>query len=194
MATPTVLPGLEPAWWLRDADDGERAPALAAPLDVDVANVGGGYTGLWTALQLRERDPELRVAVLEAQFCGWGPSGRNGGFCHGYWSYLPSLRPLFGDVAAIELCRTGDRIVPGIRAFLERRGEDAWLREGGMLPVATTPRQDAAVEEQIAAARILDLDHLGPHAGQKRSRIRPGDEPGEVEDADAAKGVLSHES
>jgi glycine/D-amino acid oxidase-like deaminating enzyme len=122
-------------------------------LDADVAIVGGGYTGLWTALALRERDPELRVAVLEAEFCGYGPSGRNGGFCHGYWSYLPTLRALFGDAAALQLCRAGDRIVPGIRAFLAARGEDAWLREAGMLQVSTTPRQDGAVEQQLAAAR-----------------------------------------
>jgi glycine/D-amino acid oxidase-like deaminating enzyme len=171
MATPTVLPGLEPAWWLRDADDGERSPSPAAPLDVDVAIVGGGYTGLWTALELRRRDPELRVAVLEAAFCGWGPSGRNGGFCHGYWSYLAGLRDLFGDEHALELCEIGDRIVPGIRAFLEAHGEDAWLREGGMLQASTTPSQDAAVELAIAAARELG------HPDEARRRDDPGISP-----------------
>ncbi|HEY6030272.1 MAG TPA: FAD-dependent oxidoreductase, partial [Gaiellaceae bacterium] len=79
MPQPSVLPGPEPAWWLRDADDGDRSPPLERALEADVAIVGGGYTGLWTALALRERDPALRVAVLEAEFCGWGPSGRNGG-------------------------------------------------------------------------------------------------------------------
>jgi glycine/D-amino acid oxidase-like deaminating enzyme len=150
---PSVAPGHEPAWWLRDADDGERSAPLGADLDVDVAIVGGGFTGLWTALALRAEG--VRVALVEAEFCGWGPSGRNGGFCHGYWSYLPTLRELFGDAAALELCRAGDLIVPGIRAFLAARGEDAWLREGGMLQVSTTPRQDDAVEEQLAAARAL---------------------------------------
>ena len=151
----TVLPGTEPAWWLRDADDGERSAPLARDTDTDVAIVGGGYTGLWTALALRERDPGLRVTLLESEFCGFGPSGRHGGFCHGYWSYLATLRRLFGEEPALELCRAGDLIVPGIRAFLEERGEDAWLREAGMLQVATTPQQDAAVEAQIAAARAV---------------------------------------
>jgi glycine/D-amino acid oxidase-like deaminating enzyme len=150
-----MLPGREPAWWLQDADDGDRSPALAGDLDVDVAIAGGGFTGLWTALALREADPTLRVAVFEAEFCGFGPSGRNGGFCHGYWSYLPTLRELFGDAQALELCAAGDRIVPGIRAFLEARGEDAWLREGGMILGSTTPQQDAAVEGQLAAARAV---------------------------------------
>jgi glycine/D-amino acid oxidase-like deaminating enzyme len=152
---PSVLPGREPAWWLRDADDGDRSPPLEHALECDVAIVGGGFTGLWTALALAECEPSLHVALLEAEFCGWGPSGRNGGFCHGYWSYLPTLRELFGDEAALALCAAGDRIVPGIRAFLERRGDDAWLTEAGMLKVSTIPEHDAAVDGAVAAAREL---------------------------------------
>src|SRR5579884_3706871 len=171
MPRPTVLPGAEPAWWLRDADDGERSPALDRDLDVDVAIVGGGFTGLWTALALRERAPGLHVALLEAEFCGFGPSGRNGGFCHGYWSYLPTLRALFGDAAALELCRAGDLIVPGIRAFLAARGEDAWLRERGLLQVSTTPRQDAAVQAQLDAA------HEVGRPGEATAVDRPGISP-----------------
>ena len=112
---PTILPGAEPAWWLRDADDGDRSPGLDRDLDVDVAIVGGGFTGLWTALALRALPEPPRVALLEAEFCGWGPSGRHGGFCHGDWSYLPTLRDLFGDEAALRLIAAGDRIIPGIR-------------------------------------------------------------------------------
>jgi glycine/D-amino acid oxidase-like deaminating enzyme len=93
--------------------------------------------------------------VLEAEHCGHGPSGRNGGFVHGYWSYLPTLRELFGDERALELCAAGDGIVPGIRAFLAERGEDAWLREGGMLKVATTPAQEPDVDRAVAAAAAV---------------------------------------
>jgi glycine/D-amino acid oxidase-like deaminating enzyme len=168
---PTVQPGSEPAWWLREADDGERSPAVDGPIDADVAIVGGGYTGLWAALALRERDPDRRVALFEAQFCGFGPSGRNGGFCHGYWSSLPELRGLFGDEAALRLCEAGGEIVPAIRAFLETRGEDAWLREGGLLKVATTPRQDAGIAEAVAAARALG------RADEAVERDRPGISP-----------------
>jgi glycine/D-amino acid oxidase-like deaminating enzyme len=168
---PSVLPGAAPAWWLQDADDGERSAPLAADLDVDVAIVGGGFTGLWTALALRAQDDPPRVALLEAEFCGQGPSGRNGGFCHGYWSYLPTLRDLFGDAAALELCRAGDRIVPGIRDFLAERGEDAWVREGGMLQVSTLPSQDAAVDEHVAAAREVG------HPEEAVLREEPGISP-----------------
>ena len=75
------------------------SPPLDGAIDVDVAVVGGGYTGLWTALALREREPSLAVALLEAREIGDGPSGRNGGFLHGYWSSLPTLRRVLGDGA-----------------------------------------------------------------------------------------------
>ena len=166
---PTVLPGSEPAWWLRDADDGDRSPALDRDLDVDVAIVGGGFTGLWTALALRALpEPPTRVALLEAEFCGWGPSGRNGGFCHGYWSYLPTLCDLFGDEAALRLCAAGDRIIPGIRVFLAERGEDAWFKEDGLLEVSTAEAQDPEIDGQVAAARAVG------HAEEaERSESRP---------------------
>src|SRR4029453_19359535 len=113
------------------------------------------YTGLWTALTLKEREPDLDVVVLEGDECGLGPSGRNGGFVHGYWSYLPRLRESFGDEAALAVAHAGDRIVPGIRDFCERHGADVWLREAGMLRVSAAPAQDGAVGDEIQAAREL---------------------------------------
>jgi glycine/D-amino acid oxidase-like deaminating enzyme len=169
--SPTVVPGGEPAWWLRDADDGDRSPALDRDLAVDVAIVGGGFTGLWTALALRALPEPPRVALLEAEFCGWGPSGRNGGFCHGYWSYLPTLRDLFGDAAALRLCAAGDQIIPGIRTFLAQRGEDAWLREDGLLEVSTAASQDREIDGQVAAAREVG------HPEQAELREAPGISP-----------------
>ncbi|MEI6451452.1 MAG: FAD-dependent oxidoreductase, partial [Actinomycetes bacterium] len=69
--------------WL-DGVPGELAPrpSLPGPIDLDVAIVGAGYTGLWTAYYLKKADPTLRVAVLEKEIAGFGASGRNGGWCH----------------------------------------------------------------------------------------------------------------
>ena len=153
----TVRPAL-PAWWLEQAlaaEEPRPAPPLAGDLDVDVAIVGGGYTGLWTALALRERAPELRVALLEAEICGAGPSGRNGGFIHGYWASLASLRGLLGDAGALQLAEAAEQIVPGVRAFAESRGEDVWLREGGMLMVSAAPAQDARIVRAVEAAAAV---------------------------------------
>jgi len=143
--------------------------------------VGGGYTGLWTALALVERDPGLRVVVLEAEECGLGPSGRNGGFVHGYWSHLPRLRERFGGEEALAVARAADAIVPAIREFCERRGEDVWLREGGLVRVSATPAQDEVVERQVDAARELGvpeeaapLDADGLAARIRSPRFRKG--------------------
>jgi glycine/D-amino acid oxidase-like deaminating enzyme len=145
-----------PSWWLEDAlrreGDPAPAPSLAGDETADVAIVGGGYTGLWTALALRERAPELRVSLLEAEICGDGPSGRNGGFVHGYWASLASILPVLGEERALELAQAGERIIPGIRAWAESRGEDVWLREAGMLEVSAAPAQDSSVESAAAAA------------------------------------------
>jgi glycine/D-amino acid oxidase-like deaminating enzyme len=153
------LPG-PTSWWLEEARqhrDDEAAPPLTGAIDVDIAVVGAGYTGLWTALALREREPGLHVAVLEARRIGDGPSGRNGGFLHGYWSSLPSLRAAVGDAGALAVARASSGIVPAVRSLLDRRGEDVWLREGGLLKVAATEAEEAAVQRSLDAARELGV-------------------------------------
>ncbi len=127
------------------------APALEGDLTADVCIVGGGYTGLWTALTLKGREPSAEVVVLEAETCGAGPSGRNGGFLHGYWASAAETRVTLGDEGARELARAGERIIPAVRAL----GADVWLRESGMLLVSTAPAQDAAVDAAVEAAAAL---------------------------------------
>ena len=131
-----------------EAGADEAAPALEGDTDADVCIIGGGYTGLWTALAVKEREPSSRVVLLEALTCGSGPSGRNGGFVHGYWASLAELFTLLGRERALQLARAGEQIVPAVRAL----DDDVWLREGGMLMVSAAPAQDAAVEHAAAAA------------------------------------------
>jgi glycine/D-amino acid oxidase-like deaminating enzyme len=148
----TVAPRLPP-WWWDEAGSDEPAEPLAGDAVADICIVGGGYTGLWTALALKEREPAADVVLLEAATCGAGPSGRNGGFLHGYWASLAELVPLLGPDGALELARVGERVVPAVRAL----GEDVWLREGGMLMVSAAPAQDAAVDDAVAAASALGV-------------------------------------
>jgi glycine/D-amino acid oxidase-like deaminating enzyme len=163
------------SWWLDEArryrEDEATAP-LTGTIDVDVAIVGAGYTGLWTALALREREPGVTIAMLEARRVGDGPSGRNGGFLHGYWSSLGSLRAAVGDEGAVEVARASDRIVPAVRAFVEQRGEDVWLREGGLLKVAATAAEDAAVQRSVDAARDLGVAAVAVALGAEEVRER----------------------
>ena len=151
---PTVAPGAALPWWIEDALalEGGRVdlPPVQGDLDVDVAIVGGGYTGLWTALALRERDPSLRVAVLEAEYCGAGPSGRNGGFLETYWPAFGELRERFGDEAALRLATLSERI-PGRRRSARRgrlaaarRDDDGRDDRSGRMRTSTTPSRPRA--------------------------------------------------
>jgi glycine/D-amino acid oxidase-like deaminating enzyme len=85
-------------WWEDIESAGDR-PALAQDLDVDVAIVGAGYTGLWTAFALKQADPDIRVAILEREHVGFGASGRNGGFCYDGFAAGPERIEAMSDLA-----------------------------------------------------------------------------------------------
>jgi glycine/D-amino acid oxidase-like deaminating enzyme len=159
-----------PPWWLDEAGADESVPRLEGDLQADVCVVGGGFTGLWTALAVREREPSARVVVLEAERCGSGPSGRNGGFVHGYWAGLVGARAVVGNEGALALARAGERIIPAVRAL----GADVWLHEAGMLMVSTTPSQDDAIAEAVQVAEALGApaEAVPLDADQVAERIR----------------------
>ena len=150
----TVAPGLEPPWWLQEAPPDPEQPALEGYTKADVALVGGGLTSLWTALELKQRDPAADVVVLEASRCGIGPSGRNGGFLHGYWSSLARFSDVLGAGGALAVARASDGAIPAVRAL----EDDVWLREGGLLRVSTSPAQDAILDRSLAVARALGVE------------------------------------
>src|SRR4029453_3439558 len=131
---------LLPPWWWDEAGSDQPAPALEGDVAADVCVVGGGYTGLWTALGVKEREPSARALLLEAATCGAGRRGRNGGSVHGYWASLAELVPLLGRESALELARAGERIIPAVRTL---GADEVWLREGGMLMVSASTAQDA---------------------------------------------------
>ena len=147
------LHGSTEPWWVEDAGRGEPAPRLEEAVDADVAIVGGGLTGLWTALAVLERTPAARVVVLEASRSGDGASARNGGFLHGYWSSLPRLVDLLGADDALEVARSANGIVAAVRAL----GEDVWLEEGGLLLVSASGSHDETVRRAVAVAEKLGV-------------------------------------
>ncbi len=141
--------------WLEQAAPLMTDPAPPPEGDVraDVVVVGGGYTGMWCAWHLAELAPDARIVVLEADLCGHGPSGRNGGFCHGNWLSLAPLRDRLGAGPALELARATQAGAEAIGRWCEEQDVDAWYRRGGELRVSTTEAHD---DVGLASARAAD--------------------------------------
>jgi glycine/D-amino acid oxidase-like deaminating enzyme len=162
-------------YWLAEAGPVEPFPALAGDHEADVVVLGGGYAGLWTAWQLRERG--ARVAVLEANLCGHGPSGRNGGFCETLWTQLPELTERFGRERALAAAEASSDSVAAIGAWCEAQGVDAWFKRAGYLQVSTSEAQDAVLDRILAAApaeRVQPLDGDALRARCASERFRRG--------------------
>lgn len=148
--------------WLAEALAGLAAhehPRLVGTQNADVCIVGGGFTGLWTALELRARDPGVSVAVVEADICGAGASGRNGGFAMTWWSKFLSLRRLCGPEVALELAERSARAVAQIGEFCQQRGLQDCFEQSGWVWSATNPSQVDAWGETL---RALDAAGMTP--------------------------------
>ena len=141
-----LTPGNQRSWWLREAlaqDPGAECPPLNKDIKADVVIVGGGFTGLWTAYFLHERNPDLGIAILEQDICGGGPSGRNGGFASGWWDELHGLVTLYGVEGAVKACRAITTSIDSIGKFCEGNGIDAWYRRSGyMYAITACTRRD----------------------------------------------------
>jgi hypothetical protein len=158
-----VRPGARRAFWLREALAAEppslaadvAAPPLAGRIRADVAILGGGYTGLWTALRIRELEPAARVVVIEQDLCGAGPAGRNGGFVTGWWDELPGLIARFGETEAVRTARALDDAISSLGPWCESHDVDAEWHPDGFLQVSAAPAQDDAwLEATEACARL----------------------------------------
>jgi glycine/D-amino acid oxidase-like deaminating enzyme len=146
-------------WWLAEATAAsgpiEPEPALNGDAGADVLVVGGGYLGMWTAWHVKELEPDADVLVVEADLCGHGPSGRNGGFVSTLWDDLPTLRERVGDECAVDVCRASERAVRGIGAWCETEGVDAWYVSAPTLNVATSDAQVGDWGDLVEACRVV---------------------------------------
>ena len=161
-----VRPGGRRSYWLREAlavEPPELAADVAAPAftgsggRADVAILGGGYTGLWTAIRIRELEPAARVVVLEQDLCGSGPSGRNGGFVTGWWDELPGLVRRFGEAEAVRTARALDAEILAVGPWLEDHGIDADWNLSGFLSVSAAPAQDDGWLDAVEVCARLGL-------------------------------------
>jgi glycine/D-amino acid oxidase-like deaminating enzyme len=144
MSNPTdrptsVIDGSDPSaatsYWLAGATP-EPEPTLRGDTRADVVIVGGGFTGLWTAIRLAETDPSLRIVLLEQAYVGFGASGRNGGFCEASLTHgrANGQRHHPGEADLLE--RLGRDNLRELVAFTREHGIDCDLEETGTLTVA----------------------------------------------------------
>lgn len=146
------------SFWLDQPDAPEPLPALTGHVTADLAVVGGGFTGLWTALLARERDPSLDVVLLEARTAAWAASGRNGGFCsasltHGIGN---GLERFASEMPVLE--RLGEQNLREIGETIGQHRIDCDFTPNGELAVATAPWQLEGLAEEAEAARALGHD------------------------------------
>jgi glycine/D-amino acid oxidase-like deaminating enzyme len=150
-----------------------RAP-LPGDRDADVALVGAGYTGLWTAYYLARADPGLRIVVLEREIAGYGASGRNGGWCSALLpTSTPALARRHGRDAAIAMHRAMQDTVREVGRIVAAEGIDCHWRAGGTVMLARTTAQLRRAREEVAQAReygfgpddlvLLDALEAGGH-------------------------------
>jgi glycine/D-amino acid oxidase-like deaminating enzyme len=130
-------------------------------MQADVAIVGAGLTGLWTAYYLLRDDPTLRVVVLEAETAGFGASGRNGGWCSALFpAGLPKLARLPGSSrsAALAQHEAMRATVDEVLRVAEVEGIDARAHKGGTISVARTPSQLRRAHREVGKARAWGRD------------------------------------
>lgn len=166
-----ALAAAKPAvFWSEHEDAPDPAPTLGGEVAADLTVIGGGLTGLWTAIQALEDQPDLTVVLLEGERCGFGASSRNGGFCDG--SLTHGLRNgLFhwpDDMSA--LVRMGRENLDGIEAGVDRYQINADFRRAAEIDVATEDWHLEALQEGFEEHATIgdEVELLGADALQAR--------------------------
>ncbi len=142
--------------WLDSLSDDPLTPrpGLETSGDVDVAIVGGGFTGLWTAYYLLKAEPGLRVAIVESEIAGFGASGRNGGWCSALLPMsMDSIAAAHGRDAAIPMQRQLTDTVVEVGRVAAAEGIDCDFVQGGTFAAATNPAHLDRLAADIADAR-----------------------------------------
>lgn len=150
-----------PSYWFKQAleiEQPETAKPLQQNIQADVAIVGGGYTGLWTAIMIKQQSPEKQVVVIEKGLCGSGASGANGG-CMLTWSTkFPTLKRLFGEEHAAWLVKESEQAVLEIDDFCQQHNIDAQLSLKGVYYTATNHAQTGGMQPVVDELKRLEVN------------------------------------
>ncbi|WP_369371155.1 NAD(P)/FAD-dependent oxidoreductase [Promicromonospora sp. Populi] len=168
-------------FWQDDLGGRTTYPTLSAPIRADVAVVGGGYTGLWTALRAQQRYPGARVVLVEARSVGWAASGRNGGFCAAALTHDGETGP--GEARHSEtarsgqpdeaeaLARLGQENLADIGAAVDELGLDCQWERTGVVELALEPHQIDWLQDAAGAAARAGVPHTFLDRAKMRAEI-----------------------
>jgi glycine/D-amino acid oxidase-like deaminating enzyme len=147
------------SYWLETCgDDLTPRPPLDGSINVDVAILGAGYSGLWTAYYLLQRQPSLKIAIIEKEIAGFGASGRNGSWCTAHFPVsLGSIAKHYSPEQARLLYRSMAASVEEVARVASAEGIDIQFMKGGGLTVARGPQQLPSVRETYAEFEKLGL-------------------------------------
>lgn len=161
--------------WLREAiAPGEiDAPRLEGAQSADICIVGGGYAGMWTALEIKARNPALDVAIVEADICGGGASGRNSGMVLSQWAKFAALKAFCGEDGALRLGNAFGNSADNIEKFCADNGIDAEFRRDGWIWGATCAKHigswkgiiDTLADSGIRPFRELTRSEIAERCG-----------------------------
>ncbi len=161
-------------WWDTLPED-LRAPLgtrLVDEVEADVAIIGAGFTGLWTAYYLQQHNPSLRIALVEAAYAGFGASGRNGGWCSALFpASMSAVAKASNDQQAVRMQDAMHQTVDEVARVANSEGWDIHAAKGGTVVAARTPLQWQRAREEIAEWRRwgygeTDYALLGPNAAR----------------------------
>jgi glycine/D-amino acid oxidase-like deaminating enzyme len=128
-----------------------RRPALTTDTRADVAIIGAGYTGLWTAYYLKQAQPDLDVLIIDKNFAGFGASGRNGGWCSGNFAWNHERYAATSSRAAVlDMARALEGTVSEISRICSELGIDADIHHTDEMMIATNPAQLARMRAEVA--------------------------------------------
>lgn len=200
------------SFWLEEAVEGEAAEPLRGAQETDIAIIGGGYVGLWTALRIKELEPDARVTILEADICGGGASGRNGGFVLSWWPKIASLIAMFGHEEALRLVKASEQAIDEIGQFCAKHSPKSEFRRSGWLWTATSSAHDGSWDKVVESSKQLGMDvftelsprevakqagsptHLSGTFEDSAAIVHPGHLARDLRRVALARGVTIHEN
>ena len=161
------------SFWLATYGEYTPNPPVKGDLSVEVAIIGGGYTGLATAYNLRKDDPAMKVAVLEAEVVGFGASGRNGGFSMTLFGLEPAVtKALFGQGRTVEAHRYMEQAVDYVDALVKEHKLQSDYEFPGFLRAATTPGYVKRIQHYLEIMTSMGISGIEwIEAGKIRSEV-----------------------